>query len=255
MIGELTSNKYLWISIGILTLLFCIEGNVLWSGGYVFEMIVCITAAGSSTFIIPMACALPAALCYYEEKTSFAYRYKMIRKRRLSYAIHCVGKGMAEGALVIGTSMAILMLVFFVINVVQGNAISFMDESGVYGTVDDPTIYTNLFDHGCGAVVLLLNIFMMMLNGMLWPCFGILASAFIRNRKLLLVFPFLLYRIFAYIYDYNPYLTPLSFNMTLSIVYESCGGFLRVGIYLFVVVYLTVICLMANMKYQYTRGE
>ena len=61
MIGELTSNKYLWISIGILTLLFCIEGNVLWSGGYVFEMIVCITAAGSSTFIIPR-CLLPFAI-------------------------------------------------------------------------------------------------------------------------------------------------------------------------------------------------
>lgn len=255
MIGESVNNKYLWISIGVLTLFYWLDSGIMMADGYVFEMIHEINSLGSAQFIMPMACALPAALGYYEEKQTNNYRYKIIRKNRLSYAVRSVGKGMAAGGLVIAVSMALLLGAFFVISAAQGNAVSFMDDSGIYGTVDDPTIYTQLFEHGFGAVVLILNVLMMILHGMLWPCFGILASAFINNRKLLLVFPFLLYRLFAYIYNVNEYLTPLSFDMKLSIVYEPFGGFLRVGIYMLVVIYITVVALMMNMNYQYQRGE
>ena len=255
MIGESANNKYLWISIGLLTLFYYLDGEIMGSGGYVFELFHNINSLGASGFIMPMACALPAALCYYEEKMSNAHRYKMIRKNRLSYAVHCIARGMMGGAFVVGVSVALILGAFFVSSAIQGNALSFIDESGAYGTIDEPTIYVQLFEQGRGAVVLLLNVFMMILNGMLWPCFGILASAFISNRKLLLVFPFLLYRLFAYVYNYNEYLTPLPFNMTKSIVYEPLGGFLRVGLYLLVVVYITIMALMANMQYQYKRGE
>lgn len=258
MIGDAIKNKYLWISSGILTLFYCMDGGIFefgGAGGQVFDMIHGINSIGSSGFIMPVACTLPAALCYYEEKVTNTYRYKLIRTNRLSYAIRCVGKGMIEGAFVVGISMVFLLSAFFLKSAVQGNAISFLDESGIYGTIEDATIYAQLFAQGRGWIVLLLNIFMMMLNGMLWPCFGILVSAFVKNRKLLLVFPFLLYRVFAYIYNYNEYLTPIPFNMTKTIVYEEFGGFVRVALYLLAVAYLTVICLMANMKYQYIRGE
>lgn len=255
MIGESKSNIYLWISVGILTLFYFLDSEIMESNGYVFELVHNINSLGASGFVMPMACALPAALCYYEEKNTNNYRYKLIRKSRLSYAVRCIGRGIIGGAFVVGVSMALVLGAFFVISVVQGNIISFVDDSGIYGTLEENTIYAQLFAQGRGALVLLLNVVMMILDGMLWPCFGILASAFISNRKLLLVFPFLLYRLFAYLYNFNEYLTPLPFNMTKSIVYEPLGGFLRVVLYLLVVVYITLMVLMANMRYQYRKGE
>lgn len=255
MSGRLKCNPYLVISILILFLLFWLDGEVLYSQGYIFDVLHSITSLGSSDFIIPVACALPAVLDYYEEKQTLNYRYKIMRSGRLSYATRTLIKGMISGGIVIGAALILIFVSCFLAAAVNGYHIQWADYSGWYGSRDNETIYIQLFDNGMGWLVLLLNTLMMVCSGMLWPCFGIILSVFIRNQKLAVVFPFLLFRIFAYIYDFNEYLTPIGFHMTLGIVYEPYGGFLRVAIYMISVFILGVIALMLNMSYMYRRGD
>jgi hypothetical protein len=255
MIGELNKRKYLFIAAGILFFFYVIDSDLLQSSGYVFEVIHSINNFGTANFIIPVVCSLPGVLDFYSDKEDKIYRYKVIRIGRMNYTLRSIVKAMLYGGGVMLLSLIALSVTFIVITLLQGNPISFEDMSGVYGPEGGGTIYVKLLEAGYGWVVLLLNYLMMTLNGSLWPCFGIAVSALVKNKKIAVVSPFLLYRIFAYVYDFNEYLTPLPFNMTLSIVYEPWGGFLRVLIYLLVVVILSALVIWGNLQYRYKKGD
>lgn len=253
-INRLMPRKpYFGAAVFILFIFFWLDGGAWVSEGYIFEMFAEINMLGSSTFIIPIACALPAVLDYFEEKQTLNYRYKIMRSGRLSYAFRTISRGMLSGGMVMFTALALLLAGFFVMSAIKGWDICWV--STQYGDEIDRTIYFELFERGMGWLVLLLNVLMMVCNGMLWPCFGIILSTFVTNRKLAIIFPFLLFRLFAYIYNFNSYLTPLGFNLTLGVVYEPLGGFLRVAIYLVVVFAVGVVTLMLNMSYMYRKGD
>lgn len=253
MTGDM--NKHVLAAAGVLLLFYLLDGEVVGQNGYIFEVIHSMNSLGMSGFIMPVLCSLPGVLEYYEERETLNYRYKVIREGRMKYTAGTIVRGMLRGSLVVALALAALLVAFFVISSVEGNGIDFYDESGIYGLEDDRTLYVELFDAGKGWLVMLLNFAMMILHGAVWPCFGIAASCVIKNRKFAIAFPFLMYRLFAYIYDINEYITPLSFNMTLGIVYEPYGGFLRVIIYILAVFVICFVMLNGNMYYIYKRGD
>lgn len=256
MIGEkISKRRNLFIAVSLLFLFYILDGTLLENEGYIFEMVHSVNNFGTASFIVPVACSLPGVLSFFSDKEDCAYRYKVIRSGRVNYTLRIILGAMFYGACVVLLSLVLLTATFLLMSKIQGYEVSFMDCSGIYGVEGSGTIYLHLFDAGCGWLVLLLNYLMMILNGAIWPCFGIAVSAIVKNKKIAVVSPFLLYRIFAYIYDFMEYLTPLSFDMTLGIVYEPWGGFLRVFIYMLVVLILSALILWGNLLYRYERGD
>lgn len=151
---------------------------------------------GKASYYVPVCVSLPGVMAFFDEKSNGAYRYKLLRTRRLVYVFRQVSRSMISGAGVMLFSFIMYSMVMLLLSMGNGVPVIFSGIQDYYG--ENVNIYVRLMADGRGWLVYLMHGSWLMFYAMVWPAFGVAVSAFVKNRKFSLASPFLLKRLLVY---------------------------------------------------------
>jgi hypothetical protein len=203
---------------------------------------------GLTPFVTPIFVCLPYVTEFYEEKRKGYYRFKVMRYGKLRYVMSHVGKAMLSGMAVMLLSFAVFEVFVWTYGIVRGEPMHFEGGTNFYGTEYTPTVYYNLVMQGHGWIVHLINILFVTCYGMIWPCFGIVASVFVSNRRLAVIFPFLLKRLLEFLPDKLSIFCPNRLLFNEDLARAPLGGTLYVAAYLMTVFLIAVLGTYIGLK-------
>ena len=201
-----------------------------------------------TAYISPLLVCLPYVTRFYEEKESGYYRIKIMRQGKVGYAMKHVWQAMVSGAMVMLFSILLFTVIIYIYAACNGLTVSLSAGADEYGDQFMPSFYYNLVQQGKGWIVYVLHIISLMCYGMIWPCYGMIASLFVTNRRLAVVFPFLLKRLLEFMPDALLFLSARRLRFEGIMAYMPLGGFLYAATYVLVAFLVTVLLVYLGMK-------
>ncbi len=211
-----------------------------------------------AAYITPILVSLPYVTKFFDEKASGNYIVRITRFGEYRYACHTAVRTMLSGMMVMFFSIIMFTLMICIYGWFHHYDM-FFEGGGLYGTDEYVTIYGWLLEQGMGWMIYIVHIIFLCFYGGVWACFGVLASVFVTNRRLAIVFPFLLKRLLEYIFDVSGslyFLLPHGLTFPLSTSIKPLGGFLYLACYVLTVFIITVIGLYYGMRiYMGKRGQ
>ncbi len=201
---------------------------------------------GMASYYVPICVSLPGVTGFFDEKSSGAYRYKLLRNRKLFYVFKQVGKSMFSGAMVMLFSFVIYSLIMLLISLKSDVPVTFVGVQGFYG---EGNIYAQLVEEGKGWLVYLMQGSWLMFYSMVWPAFGTAVSVFVKNRKVSLASPFLLMRLLNFVIsDKVLFMNFEHLRLAGRVVNLPLGGYIYAVTYCLCLLFLCVVIVYMGLR-------
>ena len=106
----------------------------------------------------------------------------------------------------------------------------------------------NLVEQGKGGIMYILLNVSLLFYAMIWPCYGIVASVFVSNKRLAVVFPFLFKRVIGFMPGAVAYLGGRRLMLESHMAYLPLGGFLYIAAFVTAAFLVAVLGVYLGMK-------
>ncbi len=211
---------------------------------------------GFSAYIAPVVICFPHVMRFAEERVQGYGTFRMLRGSRMGYVRRSLAEAMLSGGAVMLIAVAVYMLFVAAWCGTHGMVMT-CNGDGFFGDAYNSieSIYYGWVMSGMGAAVYAVNVLFLVFYAMFWSVAGTVLSAFVSNRRVAVVAPFLFKRFLEYLIpDSLFFLLPSNLRMNAWVI-ELPGGGIWYGIlYVGISLLAGVVILLVKLMHEAVKG-